>query len=634
MLKGALANVFPRSVLGILLSAAFILATFTILFSALMHRFVSISDQQRRDNLVQIVSLARNAIEPILEEVRSGGTPPEEGRDRVRNLIRKMTYHDQNGPNYVFMSNYEGVMLVQPFEPQKELTNQYQLQDDHGNFLIQMLIAKARSPEGDGFVEYYYMPPRSATSQLKMSYVIGIPELQCYVGTGMYMQRPYIEQQQVLRLARGLSIGLILLFLIPILLSVRQMHIHNRALALQIQNREAAEAALREQEETFRALAENSPDIIARFDQHFRHTYINPSVQRLTGYPPERIIGKTHMELPLKPALAKLLRDSVQHVFETAQLHRIEFQFESGTWVESLGIPEMGPDGKVHAVISSARDITDRKRVELELRMSEERYRTMFEFSCDPVCIVRNNVFIDCNPAAIRVYKASSREELIGQSPVMLSPPCQPDGRDSCEAGSRYIQRTLEGESQYFEWEHTALDGSSLWLEVALSRIEIAGEGAVLASMRDITDRKHAEVALIESETRFRNLFEMAPIPLAYVWSDGRIERLNQQFTQILGYTLHDVPTLEHWWPLAYPDPTYRDYVFHRWESSVQLAQSSREDVPPLEYAVTARDGSVHTLLIGARVMDRDLLISLIDITERKRIEEKLLERDQIPMHS
>jgi len=87
----------------------------------LASQYMAETKKQRLDNLKQTVQLAKNTIEPILVEYRAGQIPKEQALTQVRGLVRKMVYKDHHGKNYVFMSSYDGTMLVQPFDPEKEL---------------------------------------------------------------------------------------------------------------------------------------------------------------------------------------------------------------------------------------------------------------------------------------------------------------------------------------------------------------------------------------------------------------------------------------------------------------------------------------------------------------------------------
>lgn len=142
-------------------------------------------------------------------------------------------------------------------------------------------------------------------------------------------------------------------------------------LRAEVNERKRAEEALREREETFRALAENSFDMIMRFDRECRHLYVNPIVERQTGIPPSAFIGKTHVEIGFPEELSVLLDASTRKVFETRQPNRIEFQLPTGIWIDWLLVPEFDKGGEVRAVLASARDVTERKRSEAQQRSLE-----------------------------------------------------------------------------------------------------------------------------------------------------------------------------------------------------------------------------------------------------------------------
>ena len=139
--------------------------------------------------------------------------------------------------------------------------------------------------------------------------------------------------------------------------------------------RRRAEDALRESEETFRALTEQNPDVIMRFDKQHRHLYVNPVVETQTGIKPNVFIGKTHHELGFPKDLVELWEHAIDKVITTAKPNRIEFQLPSGSWIDWLLTPEFSPGGEVNAVITSARDITERKQSEQEKDKLEEQLR-------------------------------------------------------------------------------------------------------------------------------------------------------------------------------------------------------------------------------------------------------------------
>jgi len=130
---------------------------------------------------------------------------------------------------------------------------------------------------------------------------------------------------------------------------------------------------LRETEESFRALAENSVDVIMRFDRQHRHLYVNPMVEKQTGIPVADFLGKTHEELGFPSYLVTQWEEAIETVFLSGAAQRIEFQLPTGIWIDWLLVPQLADDGAVATVITTARDVTDRKRTEEELSRHRDR---------------------------------------------------------------------------------------------------------------------------------------------------------------------------------------------------------------------------------------------------------------------
>lgn len=142
--------------------------------------------ENRQSELQRMTEMAMNTIRPILDQQRTGRLTKDEALNEVRTTVRRMVFRDIYGYNYIFMSSYDGIMLVQPFEPTMEGTNQKDLRDAYNLPIIEALIKKAQ--QGGGFVTYYYHPPQRPEPQQKISYVMPVPELGVYIGSGMYVE--------------------------------------------------------------------------------------------------------------------------------------------------------------------------------------------------------------------------------------------------------------------------------------------------------------------------------------------------------------------------------------------------------------------------------------------------------------
>ncbi len=168
-------------------------------------------------------------------------------------------------------------------------------------------------------------------------------------------------------------------------------------------------------------------------------------------------------------------------------------------------------------------------------------------------------------------------------------------------------------------------DGTMFPAEIAANYLVYEGEEYNCSYVRDITDRKRSEQALRDSEKRFRQLADRSPMPMAIYDSDGNITYLNEKFTRTFGYTRKEIPDLNSWWPLAFPDAGYRQDVMDRWNKSVEKAKTAMEEVEPIEVMITCKDSSIRCVeATGTNIGNKELVI-FKDITERKHAETELV---------
>ncbi|MGD0886094.1 MAG: diguanylate cyclase [Thermodesulfovibrionales bacterium] len=145
----------------------------------------------------------------------------------------------------------------------------------------------------------------------------------------------------------------------------------NKQLHRELSERKKAEETLYRREREFKALVENAPDIVQRFDKELRHLYINPAVERVTGVSPQAFVGKTYRELGFPKNFLSIWERALQKVFERGRESVIEFEMPTthgGGYIEARLVPELSKDGSLESVLAISRDITDRKKLEEQLR--------------------------------------------------------------------------------------------------------------------------------------------------------------------------------------------------------------------------------------------------------------------------
>jgi diguanylate cyclase (GGDEF)-like protein/PAS domain S-box-containing protein len=247
-----------------------------------------------------------------------------------------------------------------------------------------------------------------------------------------------------------------------------------QGIARNITQRKQAEEALRESEEKYRLLAENSADVIWTMDLKGRYTFVSPSVQRVYGVTPEQVIGASvYDHLPPEeqefverfleqPPWESMVSDTETPVYrsELRQFKRDGSVF----WTEVLASPMWGSKGAIAGYQGATRDITDRKEMEATLLEEKEKYRKLFETSPDAIALVdEDGRFLTVNPA-MAGRLGLSRQELQGRTfwdvmPRQLANQRIVRGREAIERGS-LVYHEDEEENRYFQNYSVPLSGS------------------------------------------------------------------------------------------------------------------------------------------------------------------------------
>ncbi len=397
------------------------------------------------------------------------------------------------------------------------------------------------------------------------------------------------------------------------------------AIVRDITVRKRAEAALAESEAMFRALAETTAAAIVVY-QGTRFKFANPACERLTGYTQAElgeidfweVVHPEHRALVKQRGLARQRGEPVPRRYE----FKILTKNGEERWVDfSAGsiIFKGQPAG-----LATALDITERKRAELALRESEERYRLLYESMMDAfVSTTMDGRIREFNPA-YREMLGYSEDELKQLTYMDLTPPKW----HAFEARIVQEQVLQRGYSDVYEKEYRKKDGTVFPVELRafLIRDAAAQPVGMWAIVRDITERKRAEAALRESEERFRLLAESSLVGI-YLFQDNRFVYVNPALAAIFGHTVDEI--VGKLSPLDLTHPDDRDLV----QQNIQ--RRTQEGVQSLHYEFRGlrKDGTViHLESHGGRLDYRNrpaILGTLVDITERKRIEEALRRSEQ-----
>ena len=179
--------------------------------------------------------------------------------------------------------------------------------------------------------------------------------------------------------------------------------------------------------------------------------------------------------------------------------------------------------------------------------------------------------------------------------------------------------------------EHRVRVGDSLrWIRQR-AELEFDAPGQprrVVGVAQDITDRKNAELLLLQSESKFRTIIEATPVPLALSDAAGNITYINKAFLQTIGYGIQDVPTMADWWNKACPNAQYRQWVLDKWHELCSAPETEGAAQTELEIKIRCVDGVDRTFLISttplAEGFSETTMLVLYDITEHLAAEESI----------
>lgn len=250
------------------------------------------------------------------------------------------------------------------------------------------------------------------------------------------------------------------------------------------------------------------------------------------------------------------------------------------------------------------------------------KYYTLFNTANDGILLMNREEFIDCNPKALELY-GITRSDFCGANPVMFSPERQPDGQLSSAKALYYIEKALQGESQFFEWVHIRHNGQEFYAEVSLNRFLLKGQYLLQAIVRDISERKKMESLLRESEEKYRQIVEHAT-DFILIHANGKIKFANPASIRILEAEsmeeLAETPVLS----ILHPD--FRDRAIERIHKILHFNEPSGylEEV-----IVTLTGKTIEAEINGVPVMfngEQAVQVFARDITARKKFEKELIE--------
>jgi PAS domain S-box-containing protein/diguanylate cyclase (GGDEF)-like protein len=297
-----------------------------------------------------------------------------------------------------------------------------------------------------------------------------------------------------------------------------------------------AQIAVQRERQFTDAMIQSVPGILYLYDKDGRFLLWNRQFELVSGYVPEEIARMHPLDF-FSVADQALVESRITEVFASGEA-TVEARFVTK---DGRSLPYFFTGRRVQlngapCLVGIGIDISTRLEAENARKLSEERYRQLFEYAPDGILIAdHDSVYLDANPSICEML-GYARDELVGKSAAdIVEPAALPQVAPALEIiGS--------GANYHAEWLFVRKDGSRVDVEASAT---LMPEGNILAVIRDISDRKRAQEQLRQSEDRFRAVFEQAGLGIAILDAvSRRFIQVNPMLAQMLGYEPEELQSM------------------------------------------------------------------------------------------
>ncbi len=345
-------------------------------------------------------------------------------------------------------------------------------------------------------------------------------------------------------------------------------------------------------ERRYREIVEQAADIIYTRDMDGYLRTINDAGARFFGRPAFELIGQPLSVLIGEEAAERDIA-AMKNVksFEPIRFTEcLKNALGELRYLEGIVTRERDPRGEYLEVRGVVRDVTDRKLAEAALAKQNDEYRLLFESNPFPmyVCDEQTLKFIAVNQAAINHY-GYSLEEFLSMTASDIRP------AEDVRAFLSYIESHPHRGDAAGVWKHRKKDGSLIDVEVNWHKLDFSGRPAYLVMAADVTERSRAEMAVMESEKRYRDLFENANDIIYTHDLKGNFTSLNKSGENVTGYRREEALAMNIADVLA---PSSID------AARQMIARKAEENVSTVyELELIAKDGRLVPLEVSTRLV-------------------------------
>lgn len=305
----------------------------------------------------------------------------------------------------------------------------------------------------------------------------------------------------------------------------------------EITSRRKTEKSLLYFQEKYQEIFEKNPFPMWVFDlKTLKFLEVNEAAVNSYGYSREEFLKMSLRDIHQKKDIPQMLDTIANAKMNMSNNGVWNYRKKDGTIIKAeIKTHLLDYNGSL-ARLAIVIDVTERLRTEEHLRLSEERYRLLFEDNPSPMIIYDFDTlkFLDVNEATCLHY-GWTREEFLQMKLTDIA------YLEDLENVKEQVVNNGNKRTFYGKWKHRKKDGTEIWVETASHKLKIEGENSRIVLINDVTETKKAEEELREAEQRFRATFEQAAVGIAHVAPDRKWSLVNEKLCEITGYTREEL---------------------------------------------------------------------------------------------
>jgi diguanylate cyclase (GGDEF)-like protein/PAS domain S-box-containing protein len=336
---------------------------------------------------------------------------------------------------------------------------------------------------------------------------------------------------------------------------------------------------------------------------------VNPAYEKMTGIALDKVIGKKiSTVIPgIKDSDFDWIGTLGEVAINGATKRFVKFLEPLNRWYEVTAFSD--EPGYFTTVF---RDVSEQRKTEIAFEQEQKEKNIILNNLAEQIAFLdRDMRVIWANPKVYERHNLTP-EELVGrrchEAYHQYSEPCE----DCPVVTALKTVKTTSGIHMSPDRIYWQVTGTPVFDE----KDQLIG---AMETALNVTDLIETEQALRASEELFRLTSELAPVGIVVSDRNEKTLNVNRKFQELFGYSIEEMPSVNEWWSLAYPDKNMRLKVQQQWKVAINNAIINRSEIDPLEFPVTCKDGTVRQVEFRMASVDELNVVILSDVSERKK---------------